>query len=55
MREENKLQILGKKIRKIFGPTRNEVTEQFRILCNEEACDLYPSTSIVGTMIAQSV
>jgi hypothetical protein len=40
LREEYVLQVFGRKVRKIFGPTRDEVTEQFRKLHNEELCDL---------------
>jgi hypothetical protein len=33
LREENKLHLpFGNKIRKIFGPTRSEVTEQFSVI-----------------------
>jgi hypothetical protein len=41
-------QIFGKKIRKIFGTTRGEVTEKFRRLHNEELWDLYTSASAIG-------
>jgi hypothetical protein len=43
------------KIKKIFGPTRYEVTEQFRILHAEEICDFYRSATIVGAGVAQSI
>jgi ferredoxin len=34
------LQYSGNNIMKTFAPTTDEVTEQFRILHNEELCDL---------------
>jgi hypothetical protein len=45
LREKYKLQVFRKNIKKIFIPTRDEVTEKFRILHNEELCDLYRSAS----------
>jgi len=53
--EEYILQVFGKNIRKIFGPTRDEVSEQFRKLRNEELRDLYKPDSIVGAEVALSV
>jgi hypothetical protein len=55
LRGEHKLQVSGKKIRKIFDLMRDEVTEQLRILHSEELCNLYRSASIVGARVAQSV
>ena len=34
-------------LRKIFGPTRDEVTEEWRRLCNEELNGLYSSPNII--------
>jgi len=34
-------------LRRIFGPKRDEVTEEWRRLHNEELCDLYCSPYIV--------
>ena len=34
-------------LRRIFGPTWDEVTREWRKLCNEELNDLYSSPSIV--------
>jgi hypothetical protein len=34
-------------LRKIFGPKRDEVTEEWRKLHNEELRDLYSSPSVV--------
>jgi hypothetical protein len=53
--EEYILQVFGKNIRKIFGPTRDEVIEQFRKLRNEELGGLYKPDSIVGAEVALSV
>jgi hypothetical protein len=55
LREEHELQDFGNKVKKIFEPMRNEVTEQFRILYNKELHDLCRSGSIVGAGVAQSV
>jgi hypothetical protein len=51
-REGHKLQIFVNKIRKIFVPARDEVTEPFGILYNED--DLSRSASLVGARVAQS-
>jgi hypothetical protein len=32
---------------KTFGPTKDEISEQFTILFNEELCDLYNSSAEV--------
>jgi hypothetical protein len=37
----------NKMMRRIFGPMRDEVTEGWRKLRNEELLDLYPSPSII--------
>jgi hypothetical protein len=53
LREEHTLQVSENKIRKIFGPMWDDVTEQFRILHNKELCDFYRSASITGAVVAQ--
>jgi hypothetical protein len=37
-------------LRRIFGPKRDEVTESWRKLHNEERHNLYSSPSIIRTM-----
>ena len=48
LREERKLRVFENKVlRKIFGPRRDEVTEEWRRLHNEKLNDLYSSPNIV--------
>jgi len=48
LREERRLRVFEKRVlRRIFGPERNEVTEEWRQLHNEELNDLYSSPNIV--------
>ena len=37
-------------LRRVFGPKRDEVTEEWRKLYNEELSDLYPLPNIVGVV-----
>ena len=48
LREERKLRVFENKVlRRMFGPRRDEVTEDWRRLHNEELNDLYSSPNIV--------
>jgi len=48
LREEPTLKVFDNRVlRKIFGSKRNEVTEEWRKLHNEELNDLYCSLNIV--------
>jgi len=48
LREERKLRVFENMVlRRIFGPRRDEVTEEYRRLHNEELNDLYCSPNIV--------
>jgi hypothetical protein len=48
LREERRLRVFENKVlRRIFGPRRDEVTEEWRKLHNEELNDQYSSPNIV--------
>jgi hypothetical protein len=48
LREESRLRVFANRVlRRIFGPRRDEGTEEWRKLLNEELNDLYCSPSIV--------
>jgi len=48
LREEYRLKVFENSVlRRIFGPRRYEVTEEWRKLHNEELNDLYSSSNIV--------
>jgi hypothetical protein len=44
--QENTLAFENRVLRKIFGPKRDDVTEEWRRLRNEELYDLYFSSNI---------
>ena len=47
MREERRLRVFeNRMLRRIFGPKRDEVTEELKRLHNEELNDLYSSPNI---------
>jgi hypothetical protein len=51
LREEHRLRVFeNRMLRRIFGPRRNEVTEEWRKLHNEDLRDLYSSPSIIRIM-----
>jgi hypothetical protein len=53
LREENRLRVFENRVlRRIFGPKRDEVTEVWRKLHNEELHGLYSSPSIIGVIKA---
>jgi hypothetical protein len=47
LREERRLRLLNRVLRRIFGPKKDEVTGEWRKLHNEELNDLYCSSTIV--------
>jgi hypothetical protein len=48
LREECRLRVFESRVlRKIFGPKRDEVTEEWRKLHNEKLNDLYSSPNII--------
>jgi hypothetical protein len=48
LKEEHRLKVFENRVlRRIFGPKRDEVTEEWRKLHNEELRDLYSSPSII--------
>jgi hypothetical protein len=54
LREAHRLEVFENRVlRKIFGPKRDEVTEEWRKLHTEELHDLYSSPSTIGIMKAR--
>jgi hypothetical protein len=48
LREEHRLRVFENRVlRRMLGPKRNEVTEEWRKLHNEELRDFYSSPSII--------
>jgi hypothetical protein len=46
--EDHRLRVFENRVlRKIFGPKRDEVTEEWRKMNNKELCDLYSLRSII--------
>jgi len=49
LREGRRLRVFENRVlRRIFGPKRDEVTREWRKLCNEELNDLYSSPKFFG-------
>jgi hypothetical protein len=56
LREECRLRALENRVRKrIFGPKRDEVTEEWRMLHNKELYALYFSTSIIRVIKSRTL
>jgi len=54
LREERKLRVFENRVlRKIFGPTKDEVTGEWRRLHNKELNDLYSSPNIVRVITSR--
>jgi hypothetical protein len=48
MREEHRLKVFENRVlKKVFGPKRDEVTEEWRILHNEKLYALYSSPNVI--------
>jgi len=47
LREERRLRVFENRVLRVFGPKRDEVTEEWRKLHNEEPRDLYSLPIIV--------
>jgi hypothetical protein len=56
LREEHRLMVFENRVlRRIFGPTRDEVTGEWRKLHNEELYNLYSSPDIIRQVKANEV
>ena len=56
LREERKLRVFENMVlRRIFGPRRDEVTEEWRRLHNDELNDLYSSPNIVRVIKSRTM
>jgi hypothetical protein len=56
LREERRLRLFENRVlRKIFGPTRDELTGEWRRLHSEGLYDLYSSPESVGVMKSRGV
>jgi len=56
LRGQRKLRVLENRVlRRIFGPRRDEVTEEWRKLHNEELNDLYSSPNIVRVIKSRKI
>jgi hypothetical protein len=51
LREEHRLRVFeNRMLTRIFGPERDEVTEEWRRLHNEELYDLYPPLNVIPSV-----
>jgi hypothetical protein len=48
--ESNRLRVFQNRVLRTFGPTRDEVTGEWRKLHKKELHDLYPSPTIIRTI-----
>ena len=56
LREECRLRVLqNRAVRRIFGPKRDKVTDEWRKLHNEELNDLYSSLNIVWVLKSRRI
>jgi hypothetical protein len=55
LREERRVRVFEHRVlKRIFGPKREEVTWEWRKLCNEDPNDLYYSPNIVHMLIEKN-
>ena len=56
LRKEHRLKVVENRVlRKVFGPKRDEVTEDWRRLHDEELHDLYSSSNIIRVIKSRMV
>jgi len=56
LREESRLRVFENRVlRRVFGPKRDEVTEEWRKLNKEELSDLYSSPNIVRVVKSRRI
>ena len=56
LREERRLRVFENRVlRRVFGPKRDEVTEEWRKLNKEELSDLYSSPNIVRVVKSRRI
>jgi len=56
MREERRVRVFENRVlRRLFGPKRKEVTEEWRKLHNEELNELYSSLNIVRVIKSKRI
>jgi hypothetical protein len=56
LREEHRLGVFDKRVlREIFGPKKGEVTGEWRILHNQDLCDLYISPNVIRVISSRTM